>query len=86
MDTRTLLCAASALVCVCAATAAASTQTPSDATLEGVKITVDRHGTLTLSGQASSRAAAERTIEIARRSDGVKSVRSLLTVARRGDR
>ena len=40
-------------------------------------------GTLTLSGQANSQAAAQRAIEIARDSAGVKRVENRLTIAHR---
>lgn len=83
MSSRTVLCVAAALVCACAATAAAGPHYEGDPTLEGLKVTAARDGTLTLSGQANSRAAAQRTIEIARDSDGVKRVESRLTVAHR---
>jgi osmotically-inducible protein OsmY len=63
--------------------AAAGTHREEAAALEDLKVTADRDGTLILSGEANSRAAAERTIEIARGSEGVKRVESRLTVAHR---
>jgi hypothetical protein len=87
MQARITLCiAAVALVCACAATAVAATPRDGDPTLEGLKLTAARDGTLTLSGRASSQAAARRAIEVARDSDGVKRVDSRLTVAHRTHR
>jgi hypothetical protein len=86
MHTRIVLCVAAAVVCACAATAVAATHREGDPTLEGLKVTAARDGTITLSGQANSQAAAQRTIEIARDSDGVKRVESRLTVAHRTHR
>jgi BON domain-containing protein len=82
MHTKVVLCVSAALVCTCLATAAASPPREADPTLEGLKVTATSDGTLTLSGQANSKEAAQRTIEIARDSDGVKRVQSSLTVVR----
>jgi osmotically-inducible protein OsmY len=83
MQVRIVLCTTVALACVCAASAAAGTHRGGNPTLEGLKVTAARDGTLTLRGRASSSAAAQRTIEIARGSDGVKRVESRLTIAHR---
>jgi hypothetical protein len=82
MHARIFLCLSVALVCTCAATAAAAPPREGDPTLEGLKVTAASDGTLTVSGQANSKDAAQRTIEIARDSDGVKRVQSSLTVVR----
>lgn len=74
------------LLGVCAATAAAGVHREGDATLERLRVIAAPDGTLTLIGQANSRAAAERTIEIARDSDGVKRVESRLTIAHHAHR
>jgi osmotically-inducible protein OsmY len=86
MNFRIVLCVAVALTCACAATAAAGPHRDSDPTLAGLKVTAARDGTLTLSGQANSQAAADRTVAIARESDGVKRVESRLTIAHRTHR
>jgi hypothetical protein len=83
MLSRSLLCITVALVGTLVATATAGPQREGDPTLEGLKVTSARDGTVTLSGQARSQAAAQRTIEIARDSDGVKRVESRLTVVHR---
>jgi len=82
MSARIITCVSVALLCTGAATAAAGPQPAGDPTLQDLKITAASDGTLTLSGQANSKAAAERTVAIARDSDGVKRVQSTLTVVR----
>ena len=86
MHTRIVVPVAAALLCTCAATAVAAPHRDGDPTLEDLKVTATRDGTLTLSGQASSKDAAQRTIEIARDSDGVKRVESSLTVVHHAKR
>jgi hypothetical protein len=78
---RICVCIVAALVCAGAATALAGPH-EAPATLDGLRLTSARDGTVTLSGQANSRAAAQRAVEIARGSDGVKRVDSRLTVVR----
>jgi BON domain len=82
MHARTVLHVSVALMCGCAATATAASPHEGDPTLEDLRVTAASDGTLTLSGQASSKEAAQRTIEIARSSAGVKRVQSNLTIVR----
>jgi BON domain len=86
MCVRRIVWVTVALMGVCGVTAAAGPPPEADPTLRDLKVTAARDGSLTLSGQANSQAAAQRTIQIARDSDGVKRVQSRLTVVHRAHR
>ena len=83
MHTRIVLLMNAALACAVAATPAGAATRVGDPTLEGLKITAERDGTLTLRGRANSRAAAQRALAIAQGSDGVKRVYNRLTIVHR---
>lgn len=61
-------------------------QSQADLTLRDFRMTEDRDGTVLLSGRADTQAAADRAVQIARRSQGVKSVTSHITVTSRPKR
>ena len=74
---------AGAVITDAAITSAVKTKFLADSTVKGLRIDVDTsNGMVTLNGNVSSRAEADRAMTIARGTDGVKSVHDNLKIAR----
>ncbi len=74
---------AGAVVTDAAITSAVKAKFLADSTVKGLRIDVDTsNGMVTLNGNVSSRAEADRAMTIARGTDGVKSVHDNLKIAR----
>lgn len=74
---------AGAAITDAAITSAVKTKFLADSTVKGLRIDVDTsNGMVTLNGNVSSRAEADRALMIARNTDGVKTVHDNLKIAR----